>query len=248
MKCPSCSAALQEERTSSYRVFVCSDCQGMWFDPGEAISYAKVLAASRGEPVHYDFSSRMNPLNPLKQEAREGHRPCPRCSVGLDLVNYAYNSNVFVEKCPQCEGLWTDKGEASILVQYVAGSEAARERGEILVDAFVHKPSRLGPWHGPIAMGALLSYVAASWWADPNLSGLVQGAWEMLGPMIFLLLSYGSGWLGTFLPFMRIWDMHSGNPVMRFFLSLTGWVFLAYQYWELWWYWSHGLRGGAYHF
>ncbi len=44
-----------------------------------------------------------------------GERKCPKCRIALRTLNYAYDSGVMVDRCPQCDGLWLDEGELESL-------------------------------------------------------------------------------------------------------------------------------------
>jgi len=44
---------------------------------------------------------------------------CPRCQNSMQKLNYATDSDVFLDKCEQCGGLWTERGEASKIARYL---------------------------------------------------------------------------------------------------------------------------------
>ena len=57
-----------------------------------------------------------------RAEAAKAHRnKCPRCDVALVAKE---NHGVTIDQCPQCEGIWLDKGELEILA-----TGKARESG-----------------------------------------------------------------------------------------------------------------------
>ncbi|MDO9464931.1 MAG: rhomboid family intramembrane serine protease [bacterium] len=55
-------------------------------------------------------------LNSVKENK---DKVCPRCNQKLKVFNYAYDSNVFLDKCPHCQGMWADEGEAKKLARYL---------------------------------------------------------------------------------------------------------------------------------
>ncbi|MEE8397960.1 MAG: zf-TFIIB domain-containing protein [Desulfobacterales bacterium] len=50
-----------------------------------------------------------------KKKRSETHwMKCPKCGSGLEEVN---QSNVMMDQCPECGGIWLDKGELELLTQ-----------------------------------------------------------------------------------------------------------------------------------
>ena len=98
MKCPSCrSTDLAPIRTTdgAFDLDACPACKGVWFDAGEL---SGALAISRGA------------------QTVPGHafqaldRSCPRCSAPL-FEHCFPGTEVLVDACRQCEGVWLDGGE-----------------------------------------------------------------------------------------------------------------------------------------
>jgi len=92
-------------------VDVCPNCKGIWFDSGEIAGFIKNLTESED----------ISPQTPQLFKAREIQKPdmskekaksCPKCTEKLEIFNYVYDSNVFLDKCPSCQGIWADRGEA----------------------------------------------------------------------------------------------------------------------------------------
>jgi len=52
---------------------------------------------------------------------------CPRCQGRLRTTNYGYNSNIMVEKCLSCDGLWLDHGKLMQLAGYIKNADEMRE-------------------------------------------------------------------------------------------------------------------------
>jgi Zn-finger nucleic acid-binding protein len=61
----------------------------------------------------------------LPEDAEEGERMCPRCSVKMSVFQYP-TTHVTVDMCPDCHGLWLDGGE---LVEIAASRNAKVEQG-----------------------------------------------------------------------------------------------------------------------
>jgi Zn-finger nucleic acid-binding protein len=53
-------------------------------------------------------------FKPREVSSPEGHRParlCPHCQAAMTEFNFAYDSNIFLDRCPRCRGIWTDPSE-----------------------------------------------------------------------------------------------------------------------------------------
>ena len=46
-------------------------------------------------------------------------RQCPQCGAPMREFNYAYDSNVFLDRCPKCDGIWADSGEIRRIAQHL---------------------------------------------------------------------------------------------------------------------------------
>ncbi len=72
----------------------CGSCRGLWLDGGE-------LAALLGTPADL----------PPGGTGRPTDRSCPRCGVPLAERRYRRDSEVLVDACGRCGGVFLDKGE-----------------------------------------------------------------------------------------------------------------------------------------
>lgn len=118
MKCPVCSNKLRRAKSTNVVVDVCTKCSGIWFDSGELQVFLKELV-DKGK-VTANKTKLFQPKDIVTEDqSKKNIRLCPQCSIVMKTFNYAYDSNVFVDKCPECEGIWTDKGEAKQLASYL---------------------------------------------------------------------------------------------------------------------------------
>lgn len=118
MKCPVCSCRLRQVKSRNVEIYICSNCTGVWFDSGELQIFLHNLVKRQEispEPTRL-FTPRDVETTDYSVAEK---RICPKCGVVMRTFNYAYDSNVFVDKCPQCEGIWTDAGEAKRLARYL---------------------------------------------------------------------------------------------------------------------------------
>jgi Zn-finger nucleic acid-binding protein len=86
----------------------CSMCGGLWFDRHELAAYVKA------KKIPFKFLSNYC-LDDRRKVIREGDRKCPRCQKNMQVVTHV---NVNVDYCPDCKGLWFDRGELSKILNH----------------------------------------------------------------------------------------------------------------------------------
>ena len=52
---------------------------------------------------------------------------CPNCNETLLITN---RQNVEIDYCPQCRGIWLDRGELDKLLDFAASNSASQSRGD----------------------------------------------------------------------------------------------------------------------
>ena len=131
LKCPSCLKALVVVAGRSATIDSCQSCKGIWFDQGELVNIVRELleredvAPRSFRPFEKSRAQTANADSQIK-------RPCPRCQQQMKSFNYAYDSNVILEKCPSCEGIWADAGKAREVARYLKEDPRAKMFGEAL--------------------------------------------------------------------------------------------------------------------
>jgi len=132
MNCPSCSHKLRRIKTKSEVLEICPHCKGIWFDSGELVNFVR------------DLSKRENilPEKPRLFKRREVHisdtnvknnKSCPRCNLVMQTFNYCYDSNVFLEKCTDCHGIWADSKDVLKIARYIKQDFTSTKIGEDLI-------------------------------------------------------------------------------------------------------------------
>ncbi len=111
-------------------VDICAQCGGLWFDAQEL-------------PVYIETFTKIHEFPPLTlteatQKAQniytlaEQNKNCPRCRLPMRKFNYAYNSNIFLDRCAQCQGIWTDRDEIAKLARFNQSSPLIIKLAEAL--------------------------------------------------------------------------------------------------------------------
>lgn len=146
MQCPACLEPLEPAISLETNINLCSACRGMWFDQGTLPAYVKALSQSETiQPAKTQLFERrqvdvMTGLN-------AAGKTCPRCDVTMRVFNYAYDSNVFVDRCPNCDGIWTDQDEVKKIAQYIKPDPKTAAVGHALAEEVheVHRIQNLPP-------------------------------------------------------------------------------------------------------
>ncbi len=112
-KCPVCEEKkLQEVPFSGVKTDKCGSCKGFWFQKDEF----RLVKDKEEEKINWmDIDLWEN-----EDEFKVGKKSkwCPDCEVKLYEVNYG-DSNIKVDFCGECEGVWLDKGEFDKIIEYL---------------------------------------------------------------------------------------------------------------------------------
>ncbi len=102
--CPVCQVNLVPQTHLGITIDVCPTCAGIWFDADEL---------PRLRELDPGVLPRIEHLYQPTVERYEGagDRPCPVCRVPMYRYNYLYTSNIALDGCDQCGGVWVDHGE-----------------------------------------------------------------------------------------------------------------------------------------
>lgn len=102
-KCPRCDRAMQSMSMVGVTIDVCDLCNGCWLDGNEATS----LTRSRGK----------NAVSVELTATKDSPLCCPSCGSKSMLEGaHSKNSNLILDQCKTCTGVWLDKGELTTLL------------------------------------------------------------------------------------------------------------------------------------
>jgi Zn-finger nucleic acid-binding protein len=105
MKCPRCGTELDVRSQADVTAAVCRQCGGAWISADDLDRALKAVAAEHGVVV--------KTLALLEGPSRETDIPCARCTpTRLQTITLR---GVEVERCPNCRGLFLDRGEGRTL-------------------------------------------------------------------------------------------------------------------------------------
>ncbi|MFB3897274.1 MAG: rhomboid family intramembrane serine protease [bacterium] len=134
MQCPACATELTKSKSFDGLIDKCPQCHGIWLDSGNLLYSVVALVENQAPkaPLPVLFKSRMVvPANAVDETLRQ----CPRCKQTLTKINYGYDSNVFIDKCPACQGIWVDESELRDIAQHLKVDPRVTEIGKEILES-----------------------------------------------------------------------------------------------------------------
>lgn len=125
--CPKCKVELKNRRYKGVSVDECENCHGIFFDRGE-LERAKTNADDDLRWLDFVLFS-VTDFAKLRDEQGD----CPKCSFAMEGMQYA-GSSVIISKCPNCQGVWLDKGEFGKIVAYLENVVSSKSSAELADD------------------------------------------------------------------------------------------------------------------
>ena len=113
MNCPVCKKPMVVLELNQVEVDYCVECGGIWLDAGEL------------ELLLGDSKAKDDALNSftIDTKTKEKKMKCPICSKKMLKVLCGKDNKVLIDKCPNNDGLWFDKGELYQIVKMGGHSE-----------------------------------------------------------------------------------------------------------------------------
>ena len=230
MICPVCYIELNNYNASGIELDICAKCEGVWFDKGEFQHFVNSLVSTgaiQDQPIKKALRKKAFPI--IESQRRNLH--CPRCNNQLELKNFSFDSNVFVDKCFSCHGLWTDKGELLEIAKYVKGNEDLQSYAIAIAELYKSKDvwyiKFIKDWHYHIA-GLVGIFYIIIWYTI----GGSETAWELtlkFLPTPLILIWFGDS-LGKFIGMIGL-----RPPITKtspgFIVKIAGWIFLLLPVW-----------------
>jgi len=224
MNCPKCNNELKNVIYESIEIDICKNCKGVWFDRGELHEHISNLITNNEVKTPTVKQILNKPIS--TDEVKENVKKCPKCFVDMYIFNFCYDSNVILDKCPSCQGIWSDKGEVRRAARFIKGNPKVNEYAKSLYKAYAINFRIRSKTYRYIAIGVSCFYIVLT-----ALIGGLVGLVYCLGFLCFTLsLIFFSEELGslTGIRFGRL-----GGPVITkktpgIFIELFGWFFLLF--------------------
>lgn len=116
MRCPVCHGELLTKYFGRIELQHCHACGGFRVQRrrlGDILQRYMGFIARRNDEA-CGLRKRVNPWD-VETESL----PCPGCARDMRKLNYAYNSNVIVDVCGTCGGVWLDRGEIEKIASFL---------------------------------------------------------------------------------------------------------------------------------
>ncbi len=130
LKCPKCeNVELFEKQFEGTPVEVCDECGGIWLNKGELNKIAHPISGDI-EFCSHETSGKKSPSG----------LECPVCK-GVQLVraNFIEFSDIMLDVCLECHGIWLDKGELEAINTEIDALAKIPESWDHRVMAFISK-------------------------------------------------------------------------------------------------------------
>jgi Zn-finger nucleic acid-binding protein len=129
MNCPNCHQTLEGVGVGGIRIDRCPNCQGTWFDKDQL----RVLKNREdGGDYHWLNVDLWKDID--KFRARQQQRySCPKDGHPMTTVHYG-ESDVAVDVCSTCQGVWLDKEEYRQIISYLEEAVDSSSAGDYLND------------------------------------------------------------------------------------------------------------------
>lgn len=121
MVCPRCKTRqetylLKKASLDNIEVDICEKCGGIWFDKNELGHATKI---SQKEIL--ELTNLLENTNQV-EKFEDVEINCPKCDIPMTKYRYMYTSNIYIDSCEKCEGIWIDKGELIQIINYLEES------------------------------------------------------------------------------------------------------------------------------
>ncbi len=111
-RCPRCQEKLSPHAMEGFALQVCTLCGGLWIGLEE---FKEALKKRPPESLG-NHQQRGDTALALWEE---GKLACPLCGLSMSKGRYAYSSDVIIDRCEHCGGIWLDRGELARLRAFV---------------------------------------------------------------------------------------------------------------------------------
>ncbi len=122
MRCPNCDQSLRPCQYESATIHTCDGCHGEFIGAGELREIVNTREKSFSLEVLAAIENRA-PSFGVPDGAKDRSLACPACDMAMDVLNYAADTAVIVDRCPSCGGVWLDDDE----LEHIQGILEQRE-------------------------------------------------------------------------------------------------------------------------
>lgn len=110
MQCPVDHEHLDRVLYEGVAIWTCPRCAGELI-PGDALAHIVHLREQTFDPECRRLIEDAEPIRGVPVTERQRELGCSLCDQTMEVVNYAGDSGVFVDRCPACQTVWLDATE-----------------------------------------------------------------------------------------------------------------------------------------
>ncbi len=131
LMCPKCKEKTLSYFNTSEGVVVdfCEKCSGIWFDKNELARYI-------------ELSLDIPEITRMKKSARKTGLLCPRCEGTLEELPFSTKTDILVDRCEKCGGIFFDSGELKHAERASAEIETLESRLKTVTKRFTDEGYR----------------------------------------------------------------------------------------------------------
>jgi Zn-finger nucleic acid-binding protein len=158
MKCSKCGNDLTRKNLEGVEIDECTKCGGIWFDEDE-LRKAKDNKDADLNWLDFDVLK-----SPQRINTEENIYKCPKCNVNMEKIKYD-KSNIIIDYCPSCRGIWLDKGEFGLIIEYLTKELLNKSKEEYFKEVlkqgkeiFTGKEGFISEWKDFITVARFMLY------------------------------------------------------------------------------------------
>ncbi len=117
MLCPACKSVMTRTTSHGCPIRYCIECRGVWVS-GEVLSKLVQILSWQVKPAESKKQIPFKTINVTCPHQLQQTKTCPECELAMQPFNYAYDSNIILDRCSTCNGVWLDPGELIKVVRH----------------------------------------------------------------------------------------------------------------------------------
>jgi hypothetical protein len=129
MNCPNCHHNLEAVDVGGIHINRCPNCKGTWFDKNELRVLKDRQANGDYQWLNVDLWRDVDKFRARRQQ----RYTCPKDGNQMTTVHYG-ESNVAVDICSMCQGIWLDHDEYREIIRYLEETVDSSSSADYLKD------------------------------------------------------------------------------------------------------------------
>ncbi len=126
--CPNCGTGLETINFAGTAIDKCPKCAGIWFDASE------LKRVKDGDPTGWkEIEDQIAPLPDKPITPDPAWKACPACRQPMYHYRFMLNSDIMLDQCTACDGIWVDDGELGRMQQFL--DECAKKDQKLPAEA-----------------------------------------------------------------------------------------------------------------